>query len=465
MAAGQEVELAEPLTRIPNIPVFSVGFWNGLYHSPAMLHELALNFKRFSNYKPHGSINHEDILAAGRVADVRFDGRTLFIDLCNVPKSVAQAWNAKQLHSPSIEYWDTRNDQDSRLMAGFRLPNGQSPGLVLRAVTLCGNQPPAVKNLGPMPKAVYESDSYTVPSSLVPKFEDWQQRQQQTANRFSDLAPATRRFSHEDRMDKTAMIASLKAADASLTDEFLAMLDENQLAALLDAKQGAAASNAVDVATPGMDPGAGGAGGPMAGPPSIGAGGPMAGDDAPPDPDKIMQDCGGDSSKAMAKMMRDSAAWMNRQQAKNIAAAKNIMTLEGQLQQIKAKAAGEHATIVNDRISRFMDEVASKRVPPYQMKSLENRLRALDAAVVRKFSDGSNKTGSALDEEMATIASWPVDHRLMRKFSDASAAKTVSPGGKASGLEKIERAAEVLGSTPEGALRVKTMRERYAAVA
>jgi hypothetical protein len=430
------------------MPVFSVGFWNGLYHSPAMLREMAENFRKFSDYKPHGSINHEDMLACGRVKGVRFDGRTLFIDMGGLPAEVGQAWNAQQLHSPSIEYWDTLNDERARLMAGFRLPDGKPPGLVLRSVTLCGNQAPAVKNLGPMPKAVWEdNESYTVPSSQVPSFERLKGTSE-AAHKFHDLAPASRRFSSEDFMDKATMIASLKAADPSLTDELLASLSDQSLSMLLDAKQGAAAAGSVADATPAP------AGAPV----------PGAGAEPPPsaamedmDASAMMADCGSDPKKFLeaTKKMADAAAANLRVIQ---ASKRDTVKLEGQLKAIKAAAVSDVNKILNDRIKQFMDSCAT-RIPPAQRPTIEKLLRKCDSTTVRKFSDGS-KMGSELEEEMAAILKqFPVNQHLVRQFSDSSA-QTIAPGGKTHLSDRLATVRRVTGTMPETAHLAEHMAKR-----
>lgn len=418
MAAGEVVKPKERTCRIPNIPAFRVGWWNGLYHSPAMLKELAENYQRFSDrYIPFGSVNHDDMLASGRISGARFDGTWLFLDLANVPAKVGEWWNAGRLQAPSIEYWDTRNDERARLMSGFRLPSGDPPGLVLRSLTLCGNQAPAVKAGANMPQAVYEFQDRAW--SRDPRFE---------------AIPATMRFNSEDFMDKAAMIASLKAADPSLTDRFLNMLSDDQLAALVDAKQAATASAAVDTATPAAPamPGPGAPGGDS-----------TAGSQAPP----ATEEMGGMDPTAMAgmppaaqKMMRDAAA--------DVA---EIRRTKAQLADILKTTQAEHGKITNDRIRQFMDE-CSNRIPPAQRQFIEKSLRKCDGAVVRKFADGS-KTGTELEEAMDDIRrTFPIDPRFVRKFSDGTVGDggTVGSGGQ-SGRDRIEIAQRVLRAMPESA--------------
>jgi hypothetical protein len=388
----------EPTGPVRGIAAFRPGVHNGLPHSPEFLRQLVANFQKFStgpapHYTPYVSLNHDDGLACGDVTAATLDGPEpqLVLDADNVPDTV-RAWaKGGRLRQPSIEYFEPERDpKTGRVIDGFRDPDGhvvETP--VLKALTLLGNKPPAVKGLKPL-----------------------------SAARFTHTGGVVRRFSGEAIMDRQAMLQALQAAGMDVSAVTDAVPDA-VLQAMLACVQKAAATAPGTTQT-------------------------MSDDDDTDDDDKggtqTMTHAGGTvkfTDRTGAQRTGTLADFVADQQAQLDALRAGQTALARDQQQRLTEAK-------RDKVRRFCDElgVAGQLVPAAR-PAMEQLLLNCDDVTVRKFADGKTD-GSELAERMAALkAALPV----VRKFGDKLADPLTGTGQPA--LSDADRTA-MLKATPLG---------------
>jgi hypothetical protein len=439
------VQPDEPTCRMDDIASFRPGVQNGQPYTPAMLKEAAKNFARFSqgdppHYVPFLSINHDDVFAFGRISDVTYDegDGVLKVSGENIPLTVGKLVNSGQLQASSIEFFLPQYDSKGKPVEGFRDQNNNVVGsLVIKCLTFLGNQPPAVKGLGPLPTAYF-------------------------SDRFSGVKLA--KFSGAI-MDRNAMIEALKAAGVP-TDAITDAVPDEVLRGFLEAIQ-KASMKTDDEGTDlefGDDEGKD----------------KKDGDDKMVEPgmksaDYMVND--GSSSNqdgqkaAMFAKMPDSKKFKDHSTlvVKFSDEAGRVVTgtlqdfVDAQQATLKglranAKAIRREQTARLDEMKKatikvFLDEMttgAHARLAPVQRPTFEKLLMKCDHVEIRKFSDNAPGTGTELEDAMRAIRSGPV----VRTFGDKLADGMTTYESKMT----PERRKELLGFTEQG--RVALQRDK-----
>lgn len=396
-ATTPDTDTDEPTGPVHGIAAFRPGTHNGLPHSPEFLRQLVANFQKFStgpapHYTPYVSLNHDDGLACGDVTGATLAGPEpqLMLDADRVPDTI-RAWaKSGRLRQPSIEYFEPERDpKTGRVIDGFRGPDGtvvETP--VLKALTLLGNKPPAVKGLKPL-----------------------------SAARFTHTGGIVRRFSGEVVMDRQAMLQALTAAGmdvAAVTDA----VPDAVLQAMLACVQQAATTQAMSDDADADDKA-----------------------DADTDPVKKMSQTaavptlqftdrtGAKRTGTLAEFAADQQAQLDAPRAGN-----DALQRDQQQRLLEAK---------RDKVRRFCDELGvAGQLAPAARPAMETLLLNCDDVAVRKFADGK-ADGTALAEQMAALkAALPV----VRKFGDRLADPLA--GGQPA-LSDADKAA-MLKATPLG---------------
>lgn len=410
---------AEPTCRMDDIASFRPGVQNGRPYTLDDLKALVANFQQFStgpqpHYTPYVSINHDDGLAFGRIANATLKGDTLHLDADGVPMEVGAWRNQGKLQAPSIEFFEPKLDEAGNVLDGFRGPDGEvvtTP--VLKCLTLLGNLPPAVKGLPPLPVAKFTHGGIV------------------------------RKFAGETTMDRAAMLAALQAAGMDTTAITDAVPDE-VLKAFLDAIQ-AKAANPDAAGDAGADAGAAvqqmsqgagtvGAATATGGAPAVGV--PGVG-------------------------QHPSAITLKFTDANGRPATGTFISVEDanrQLNAFRANAAAIHrdqAKILADakaaKVRAFKDEMCGTGgkkafMTPAAFDAIEPMLLGCDDVVVRKFADGKT-AGTSLAEAFARIKA--ANATPVRTFGDKlnDGTRAGTGGTPAVRPEVVEQA---LRATPEG---------------
>jgi len=146
---GDEEESAEELiletASVNDMPVFSVGTWNGDTYSLEDLMEIANNFTTLQGIvQPPLKLGHQSqdkvlpkgMPAAGWVTGLKLVGEQLLASFADIPMKIAKIINAGAYKRPSVEIY-----------SNFKDSSGIAHGKTLAAVSLLGADPPAIKDL------------------------------------------------------------------------------------------------------------------------------------------------------------------------------------------------------------------------------------------------------------------------------------------------------------------------------
>ncbi len=199
-----------PLHKVPDVEIFSTGFHDEKWWTRDDLKQIHGNFNKLSfgdnpYLEPTVVLGHEDRTdkpAEGVVKNLRYvesgqNEAKLFGDYHNVSDEMAQDLKDKKFIKTSAVVYQNFMDHQ-----------GVSHGLVLKEVAMLGATQPKQKQLAALPPPVLQ-------------YSDKQSTFRATF-KFGDSA-----------MDTKAMIATIKSLEPEMSDAFLAMLDDKQLAQLV----------------------------------------------------------------------------------------------------------------------------------------------------------------------------------------------------------------------------------------
>lgn len=382
-AAGTPVP-AYPTCRVPRCVSFTAGFRNGEDHGEGKIDALVRNFKRFAAdgyWRPYGSVDHEEHpdwagLSVGDVTDAwkeTVDGRpALVLALDNVPVPIGRLINGGQLRARSVEWFEPPN--------AFVGPDDEPvPEPVLKSVSFLGSKSEAAKGMPPA-QAVF-ADAYRPAPAPVKN-------------------PSTPALKFESAvMDRAAMIQAL--TDAGFDTSKIADDTPDEL---VQAIYAAVVGEVTD------DP------------------------PAPTDPAPVqMNQAGaavtvpavGGGTGAGQQPTSLTVKFADKQSAAAFGTLwggllGEVNSLKGQLGRQSQDADRRRRAEKAGKVKRFLDEVQGGKEPKIvqaQRPALEALLLGCDDDAVRKFADGK-ADGTALDEQMALIRSWPPARTFGEKLAD-----------------------------------------------
>lgn len=163
-----------PTCEIRDWVVFGPGYWRGSLYTPADCDRVPVNFRKLLGYvNPVVKLGHDreqhlterlkrslGFLNLGDFSDVRSVGGGKFaVTLVNVPTAVGAEINAGRIRSGSVELIPHVADPDD--------PAKTIRGPIITGLALLGEEHPAVKGLGAIPRAVF-ADGTPVPPSGDP---------------------------------------------------------------------------------------------------------------------------------------------------------------------------------------------------------------------------------------------------------------------------------------------------------
>lgn len=363
--------------------VFAPGKWNGEDWTRAEVEELAENYRQFIKpinspdpyWVPWVSINHNDGtagLANGRVVDCGVDPDGWFWVTFTLSELVANALDKGELPYASIEWWNTRLPSHQKTSGFPKKRNGKPFGVILRAVTLCGARPPAVRG---QPR----------PPLSEPIRDAWLQR-------FDDSVSPSRATVEIPNVDE--LIQKLMEADPSLTPEQcqkIAFVAGDHFAAQQPEPDGGevAAVPADADPAPDADPSM---------PPDASMTGEPAASVTAPAPDGMAMDCSkpNDMVQKFADLSKDFAG------------------LQAEIAELKQARATEKAESVTSIVQKFSsDLLASKAVAPAEADRIVAELNKLSTPELREANVMAQRRIYRLDE---LAKNTPAD----RKFSEAA---------------------------------------------
>jgi len=148
--------------------IFCPGPWNGGPNEDGTsewtakdCEDMVRNFHQFTQpinsetpyHVPRVTLKHDNGFVLGWVVDCGWDGAWMWVTLA-VNHPTAIALDTLLFDQASVEFWDTYREE-IETKAGFpRRPNGQAWGIIMRAVTLCGGEPPSVRGQPKPPRPV-----------------------------------------------------------------------------------------------------------------------------------------------------------------------------------------------------------------------------------------------------------------------------------------------------------------------
>lgn len=404
---------AYPTCKVPGCVSFTPGVRNGVPYGPDTIAELVANFERYrepqpdkqwAGWLPYASVDHEehpdwaglsvgDVVAAA--AEDEDGNPALTLDIENVPVPIGSLIKGRQLRARSVEWFEPPN--------AFVGPNGPVDGKVLKSVSFLGNKSEASKGMPP-PRVTF-ADAYR-PAPAPP------------------LNPSTPALRFESvTMDRAAMIQAL--ADAGFdTSKITDVVPDELVAAIYAAVVAEEKDEPAPAPVPPVQMNQGGA---TVSVPTVG------GAAGPGQPSSL-------TLKFADKPSADAfgSLWGGLMtEVKRIKDAHHRIAQDADRRLNAAKA---------EKVKRFLDEVQAGPAPKIvaaQRPALEAMLLGCDDASPKKFADGKGE-GTALDEQMALIRSWPA----ARRFGDKLADPQRVAGGSAGVREDVVAAA--LKATPEG---------------
>lgn len=378
-AAGTPVP-AYPTCRVPNRVAFTPGVRNGKPYGADTIAALVRNYDRFANcdppyWVPYVSVDHEEHpdwagLSVGDVAAARAvtpDGEPgLTLDLEKVPVPIGALINGGQLRAVSVEWWEAPDR--------FIGPDGPVDEPVLKCVSYLGSKSEASK--GMPPAAAVFADGYR-PRPVPPK------------------NPSTPALKFEATvMDRAAMIQALTDAGFD-TSKITDAVPDDAVAEIY----------AWVVGDCNQDPPA----------PTDPAPVQMSGDTAVTVPAVGGGTGAGQQPTSLTVKFADRRVQgVFNQLTSELAAVKQQLGRQDQ------DADRRRRTEKAGKVKRFLDEVQGGPQPKIvqaQRPALEALLLGCDDAAVRKFADGK-ADGTALDEQMALIRSWPPARTFGEKLAD-----------------------------------------------
>lgn len=416
--------MPEPATtfeQMEDIASFKPGYWKGRWYDEKWVKAMHDNFQRFSlganpYYVPFLNINHNDELRHGAIFKTRMDGDTLILSAKNIPSDIAALIKSGQLGERSIEFYEPK--QIDGKWDGFFDENGKLVnGPVIRCLSWLGNEAPAVKGLGPLPKPTPQ------------RFHDRKvcRRNERCVSKFSSAQGTTMNPDLIEKLKALGFDVSLIPADA--TDDLL-----NAIIGVMQAANGNPAPESPVPET-------------MSAPvlPAPVAPAPT------PTPSPVVPAVNGQPSQITMKFMEDytratvAAALAPTNAAINRLRAENLVLRN-------ANADGERKR-KEAIVDTFLDSV-KRQVIPAMRASVKSHLMKCDSGKVRTFSDGKT-TGTELEEEMKTIReSYPV-HKLAPGDNPTPKIPQGPVNQDAADTIDQNRVNRVLQATPEGRAALK----------